>query len=92
MNSKFLVGFSALTFGLLVSGCNRQVPAPGGLSPVRDAGHPAPATQPVVVADPVVVTPEVKDAGPLAPSAAPSVAASQPVVAPVVSAPAPASK
>lgn len=92
MNSKFLVGFSVLAFGLLVSGCNRQVPAPGGLSPVRDAGQPAPVTQPVVVADPVVVTPEVKDAGPLAPSAPPSVAASQPAAAPVAVPSAPVSK
>jgi hypothetical protein len=95
MNSKFLVGFSLLACGLLTSGCDRQVPAPGGLSPIRDAGPPvsaAPATQPVVVADPVVVTPEVKDAGPLAPSAAPSAAVSQPVVAPAVTPSVPASK
>lgn len=83
--------FTICAFVLLTTvGCG---PSP---VPVVDAGKPAPvtapATQPVVVADPVVVTPEVSDASPLAPAVAPSVAASQPVVAPVVSAPAPASK
>lgn len=83
--------FTICAFALLTTvGCG---PAP---APVVDAGKPAPvaapATQPVVVADPVAVTPEVRDAGPLAPAIAPSVAASQPVVAPAVSAPVPASK
>lgn len=83
--------FTICALALLTTvGCG---PAP---APVVDAGKPAPvtapATQPVVVADPVVVTPEVRDAGPLAPAVAPSVAASQPVVAPVVTPSAPASK
>jgi hypothetical protein len=92
MMKLFLAATAAL---VLVSGCGPKAPAPGGLSPTSDAvpaPASAPATQPVVVADPAVVTPEAPDAGPLASSAVPSAAVSQPVVAPVVSAPAPASK